>query len=310
MDDNTRTSYTALATALMRSIHTRLDPRPLFDDPWGERLVPDEMKAEFTAAIEQSLEHQPGRKQQLEQITQWTGSLLDSAMRTQPTYGGVVLRTRYTEDALAEAAARGVRQYVIVGAGFDAFSIRRPSFARELEIFELDHPATQAFKRERIAALDVSLPESVHFISVDFRHEGVDDALRRSSYRSDIPAFFAWLGVTTYLPLDANWATLRAMASVAAPGSELVFTYIDAKAFDPAHMTPTMERLRAGAAALGEPWISGFDPKRLPEELQAVGWQIVEDVRNEMLLTRYERIPSDHLHTGRNGHLLRARRDT
>src|SRR6185437_16545034 len=137
---------------------------------------------------------------------------------------GVIIRSRYAEDALKAAAQRGTRQYVLIGAGFDSFVLRRPAFANGIEIFEIDHPATQALKIERIRACGITLPASVHFIAADLASETLASALARSSFRGGEPAFFSWLGVTVYLTREANMATLRAVASSSAAGSELVFT--------------------------------------------------------------------------------------
>ena len=130
-------SRTALATALMRAAHTRLDANPLIDDPWGDRLVPESVR----------------------------GAMADQALLQSPAYANVILRTRYAEDALEIAVAKGVAQYVLVGAGFDSFALRRPYFAAALEIFEIDFPATQNLKLERIAECGLDLPGSVHFIA-------------------------------------------------------------------------------------------------------------------------------------------------
>jgi methyltransferase (TIGR00027 family) len=100
------------------------------------------------------------------------GSILDDFLLTNVAYPGVVIRSRYTEDALREATNRGIRQYVLMGAGFDSFALRRPGFSEALEIFEIDHPATQAFKIQRIEECGISLAPSVHFVSADLANEG------------------------------------------------------------------------------------------------------------------------------------------
>ncbi len=175
-----------------------------------------------------------------------------------PPYAGVILRTAYAEDALRAAAADGVRQYVLIGAGFDSFALRRPAFARDLEIFEIDQPATQQLKLRRLEECGFKLPRSVHFIAADLGSEALASALSHSGFDARQRAFFSWLGVTMYLTRAANLATLRAVAGAAAAGSELVFTYLDERAF-----TSTSNRfleLRRRVAAAGEPFQSGFDP--------------------------------------------------
>src|SRR6202051_1405162 len=213
---------TALATSLMRALHARRDPSPLLDDPWGDRLVPQSERDRFGQRILARMDSDARAA-----ALRAPSSMLDDFLLTNVAYPGVVIRSRYTEDALKEATNRGIRQYVLIGAGFDSFALRRPAFAATLEIFEIDHPATQAFKIERIKDCGISLPPSVHFVSADLATEDLAAALARSSFRKDEPAFFSWLGVTVYLTREANLATLRAVANIDAPGSDLVFTYED-----------------------------------------------------------------------------------
>jgi methyltransferase (TIGR00027 family) len=198
----------------------------------------------------------------------------------------VILRARYTEDALAAAAARGVRQYVIVGAGYDSFALRRPEFARDVAVFEVDHPATQRRKLARLRELGVEpSPATLHFVAADLAAEELDAALARSPFDPAAPAFFAWLGVSAYLDRDANLRTLRAIARAGAPGSELVFTYLDQRRLDAPG--PAQRRLLERFAAIGEPWVSGFHPGELLGVLRAAGLELVEDTDYLQLDARY-----------------------
>ena len=268
MQDQTP-SRTALATALMRSLHTRADPLPLIDDPWGESLVP----AAVTRAIAERLP---------------PGASVDSWLRAIPAYSNVITRSRFSEDALGEAVARGVRQVVMIGAGFDSYALRRPEAAREVQVFEVDHPATQNLKRSRIAACAAGEPAGLHFLAADLSCESLDAVLARSPFRADLPAFFSWLGVTMYLGRDANLATLRAIADCAAPGSELVFSYVDQAAFGAGAMAEEFQALQQSVANLGEPFVSGFDPAALAVELHAIGLELIEDRDDTQLVARYD----------------------
>lgn len=180
-----------------------------------------------------------------------------------------------------------------MGAGFDSFIVRQPAFARDLAIVEIDHPATQALKRRRLDECGVPVPPNVRFVAADLAAEPVADVLGRAGVSRTAPAFFAWLGVTVYLSRDANRATLAAIAAASAPGSELVFTYVDARVLD---------RLRAHRAAPDEPWVSGFDPASLPSGLAALGLRLVEDLDGTALAARY----AGALVPGRAGHVARA----
>jgi methyltransferase (TIGR00027 family) len=191
------------------------------------------------------------------------GSILDDYLRASVGYAIVVIRSRYTEDALRDAVEKGTRQYVLIGAGFDTFVLRRPAFSQAVEIFEIDHPATQTLKLERIKECGISLPRSVHFVAADLASEALEAALDRSSFRRDEPAFLSWLGVTAFLTREANLAILRAVATCAAPGSELVFTYIEQIDFNSDSGSGLLRELKTMVASMGEPWVSGFDPKEL-----------------------------------------------
>jgi methyltransferase (TIGR00027 family) len=155
------------------------------------------------------------------------GSILDDYLRTNIAFAGVVIRSRYAEDALMAAVQRGARQYVLIGGGFDSFALRRPAFFRDVEIFEIDHPATQTLKRQCIKECGISLPRSVHFVAADLASETLEAVLDGSSFRRDESGFFSWLGVTAYLTREASLAILRAVATCGARGSELVFDYVD-----------------------------------------------------------------------------------
>jgi methyltransferase (TIGR00027 family) len=280
--ENLTPSRTALATSLMRAVHSRLDPHPLIQDFWGDLLVP---KAEIETLRAAALGRMDAEGRQKALAS--PDSIVDQSLAGSRAFANVITRTRYTEDALEAAAARGVRQYVLIGAGFDSFALRRPAFARDLEIFEIDHPATQELKRRRIAACGQELPASVHFIAADFAKQSVADVLSGSSFRSDVASFFSWLGVTMYLTREANMSTLRSIASSALPGSEVTFTYLDSNLFD--SRSTSFQAFSARVAALGEPLLSGFDPQTIARELGDCGLALIEDLDGDQVVARYGR---------------------
>ena len=275
--DDTAASSTALATALMRSLHSRLNPHPLIDDPWGERLVPAAARGRFD---QESLLHSPA-------------------------FPNVITRTRYAEDALAAALARGVKQYVLIGAGFDSFCLRRAKFTDNLEIFEIDHPATQDLKITSIRACGISLPRSVHFVAADLARVSVAEALATSPFDPSQPTFFSWLGVSMYLTKDANRATLCAIAQCSPPGSELVFTYMDAARLR--SPSPAFEAMQKRVTAKGEPFLSGFDPHSLAEELSHRGLTLIEDLSGREVLARYGKSGDASLSRPSSSHIALAR---
>jgi len=235
------------------------------------------------------------------------GADADAQLRGGAAYPNVILRARFCEDALRAAVGQGVRQYVIVGAGFDSFALRRPDWAREVEIVEVDHPATQGFKLQRLQACGVEVPPHVQFVAADLGAEKLGDALGRSRFRVGEPAFFAWLGVTMYLPRDANLATFREIARLGAGGGELVFTYADAKRFDEtASHSQRYAKMREMVTSVGEPFVSGFDPTAIGADLAACGLRLVEDVGTDDLIRRYDPQGLNGMHADGLGRIARA----
>jgi methyltransferase (TIGR00027 family) len=274
-------SKTALATSLMRAHHTRTDPVRIIDDPWGDRLVPEaareamRQRARSAAATHEHKACDIGRD-----------ALLEAWLRRSPAYATVVTRSRYAEDALHAAVTRGCTQYVLVGAGFDSYALRTPPQAAHVTIYEIDHPATQSLKRERLSACGISVPDSVHFLAADLSTVSLRSVLERSSFDSKEPAFLSWLGVTMYLTREANLELLRSVSSSATAGSELVFTYVDQIAFE----TNAINNSAIGesVASVGEPFLSGFYPKTLAQDLRLVGFALLEDVDDSQLVQRYD----------------------
>ncbi|PIF77041.1 methyltransferase (TIGR00027 family) [Variovorax sp. 54] len=298
MNPSSQASRTALATALMRSIHSRSAPAPLLDDSWGERLVPDSVR---TAFRERALARRdPASSDSPE-------AALDDAMRANAAYPDVLLRSRYTEDALKDAVARGITQYVLIGAGFDSFVCRTPAWAQGLDIYEVDHPATQQLKRQRLAACGVPPSASVHFIEADLSTESLGAALARSPFDAARPTFFSWLGVTVYLTREANLAALRAIATCAPDGSELVFTYIDEAALRPdAAGNAAFQRLRSDVSSVGEDFLSGFDPATLGALLRDTGFALQEDLDGHQALARYDPAGLNGLRPAGAAHVARV----
>lgn len=283
-------SRTAMATSLMRAVHARHDPAPLLDDTWGERLVPTPARAAMLAS---ALARLPAALQQ-QAASAPPDVALHRVLRASTAYTDVILRARHTEELLQAAVARGITQYVVIGAGFDSFALRRPAYAQGLNVFEVDHPATQGLKRQQLAALgltdsDGNNSERLHLVAADLSTEPLGAALARSPYQPMQPTFFSWLGVTMYLTREANLATLRAIATCAPPGSELAFSYVDQAVFDAGHRgAAAFDELRRQVASVGEAFQGGFDPHTLADLLHSTGLELLEDSGGDQLLARYD----------------------
>jgi len=245
MQDQTA-SKTALATAYIRAAHQLLDDKPLLlSDPVALTLVGAHAAETIRGALAR---HQ---------------CLGGKALRAH-----VVLRARFSEDRLQEAAAKGVTRYILIGAGFDSFALRQPSWAGALKIVEVDHPATQSAKRERIAKAGLSEPENLIFAQADFEREELGEVLARCGIGPGEPAFFAWLGVTMYLEEAAINATLRTIAAFA-PGSEVTLTF--RQPLDAASST-----LAAITSDLGEPFVSFFTLEEIEAKLRHTGFSCID----------------------------------
>jgi len=287
----------------MRAVHSRSDPAPLLSDTWGDRLVPRSTQAALRQrTMERLRAAMPGST--LDPVQS-----LDLGLRSNAAYADVILRSRYTEDALKEAVARGgIGQYVIIGAGFDSFICRRPAWAEDVTVIEVDHPATQRLKRERLAACGVTVPRSVEFVEADLSVEPLESALARSSFQADRLTFFSWLGVTMYLTREANLNALLSIATCAAAGSELVFTYLDEAILGPDPVADeSFRRLMTDVSAAGEAFLSGFDPRTIGERLHETGLLLLEDLDGNAAASRYDAAGQNAFRTAAAAHIVHVR---
>ncbi len=263
-------SHTAEVVAVLRAVHQLFDGAPrILDDPVVMDLLP--------AAAMQDVRAYPVRFE----------SLPARALRSH-----VVVRSRFAEDRLAEAARRGLRQYVVLGAGHDTFAFRQPEWARALRIFEVDQPATQADKRERLATARIAAPANVTFAPIDLESTALEDGLRRAGVQLDEPVFFSWLGVTVYLSADAVDAVFRAVAALP-PSSEIVFTF--AQPLTGAADESALTAMAESAAQVGEPWITFFETQQLVDRLHGIGFARVDLLTPEETEARYFRGRTDQL---------------
>jgi methyltransferase (TIGR00027 family) len=253
-----------------RVLHERIDPKPvIFSDPLAQPLMGEE------------------GERYIEKNLTW---LRAEGMRR--TRALVSLRSRFAEDELLRAVSEGARQYVILGAGGDTFAYRRPDLAPKLTVYEVDHPATQHWKRERLAAAGIAVPDNLRFVPLDFNERTLAEGLGGAGFDRGAPAFFSWLGVTYYLPPESVMETLRFVASQRA-ARQIVFDYaLDSEAL-PEQFRDIVGRVRGYTAASGEPWVSFFAPDPLVAELRAMGFASAENIEANPLLERYTGVADD-----------------
>jgi methyltransferase (TIGR00027 family) len=191
-------SRTALRVALRRAAHQILDRPLILDDPLAVRIIGSEEASKLPGDSESE----------------------DAATRGMRAF--MAVRSRFAEDELAAAVAGATKQYVVLGAGLDTFACRNPHAG--LRVFEVDHPATQQWKRELLQRAGIGIPAETVFVPVDFERETLSTGLERSGFRLDAPAFFSWLGIVPYLSERAFEDTLNFIAALPKP-SGVVFDY-------------------------------------------------------------------------------------
>jgi methyltransferase (TIGR00027 family) len=281
--EDARPSRTALRVAMRRAAHQLLDRPRVLDDPVALPILSaqaiDRLKADLS-----------GRE-----------SRLSRAIRA-----FMVVRSRFAEDELARALARGATQYVVLGAGLDTFAYRNPHPAAGLRVFEVDHPATQAWKRRRLAEAAITIPSSLVFAPVDFERQTLERGLELAGFDRTTPSFFSWLGVTMYLSTDAIATTLAFVAGLP-PASGIVFDYVLPRSALGWTARLALAGLSRRVAAAGEPFRTFFEPAALGEQLRRAGFRAVEDLGPDELNARYFSGRADGLRVGgRLGRLCSA----
>ena len=273
-------SRTAQRVAIRRAAHQLLDQPRVLDDPLALRIIGSE--AEDTLRSNPKEDHAFSR-----------------AFRA-----FMAARSRYAEDELAHAVAHGVTQYVVLGAGLDTFAYRNPH--PELRVFEVDHPATQAWKREQLQAAGIAVPASLTFVPVDFERQTLADGLGQSGFDAGAAAFFSWLGVTPYLTREACMITLSFVAKMPA-GSGVVFDFaVDRALLNPGQRM-ALDALSRRVARYGEPLQLFLDPGKLQDELKSLGFGRTEFLQGKELNARYFKDRDDGLLVrGGLGHVMGA----
>lgn len=291
-----QTSLTAVTAARWRAAHLLLDGDPkVFRDDLALRFSGADSEAAFRENLDATLA----------QIAAKAGA--DAAQKSfRAARSSMLARSRYTEDALSHAMARGIRRYVILGAGLDSFAWRRPDLATTVEVFEIDHPASQRWKQQRLRELGLDQPSNLSFLPIDFERQTLLEGLRDGGYPLGEPAFISWLGVTQYLTREAVLGILKQVATLGA-GTEISFTFIVPQALwigDDHGMFPIAT---ASAAASGEPWISFFEPGELTSRLQELGFTHVAHFSPHDANALYFAGRSDGLHAISGEHMMRAK---
>ena len=252
-------SRTALMIARQRAAHQLLDHGAILDDPFAMKILREEEKDVLQFA----------NKHPLASI----GRLFTAA------------RSRLAEDALSRAVEDGVRQIVILGAGLDTFALRNPHSGQPIRIYEVDHPATQSWKRQRLAEAQIAVPPWLVFVPVDFERDHAGEKLAAAGFQQNSPAFFTWLGVVPYLTQDAIDRTLDYIWSI--QNSQVVFDYVE----PPEAFSDELRQLEKARAEqlekIGERSESRFKPPEIEAILRSHGFCAIEDINFQQIASRF-----------------------
>jgi methyltransferase (TIGR00027 family) len=294
-------SRTALITAAIRAYHATHDRPVIFKDVLAPRLLADgnsQPKPGTCLTALQDLE-----PDFVKSYLSRDGSL---PWWLRVIAGAVLSRARYAEDCLTAACSRGVRQYVILGAGLDTFAFRNPDLMEHLQVFEIDHPGSQAFAREVFGEAGLEFPESLHFLPADLEKERLSEVFEGSTYDRNKRTFFGLMGVTYYLACEKVYALLGDIARWAPPGSSLVFDYLDCGFFAPDNPHKSVHAVLDNVRRVGEPMLTGFDPRVLAKALPRLGLQVGEDLYAADIEARYFRESANGYHAGNHIHFVLA----
>lgn len=255
-------SRTALSTAQHRAAHQLLERPVVFEDPIALRIIGSPTSISLVQHVNRY------------------GAQSSRSLRAH-----LVARSRLAEDELARGYRQGVRQYLVLGAGLDTFAYRNPY--ADLKVFEVDHPSTQAWKREQLRNSQIEPPASLTFVPVDFETQSLAARLTEAGFRMDLPVVVSWLGVSMYLTRDAVMGTLQLVARRCALGSSIVFDYLPTlESLDPLER-PAHLLMAESVARIGEPWISRFDTQAFVTELRELGFSRAQSLGTTELNARY-----------------------
>jgi methyltransferase (TIGR00027 family) len=274
-----RPSRTALAAAAHRAAHQLHDDAAVFRDPLAVAILGDDAQDAVAA--------------------------LGDDVRSARMRRFIAARTRLAEEALHAAIEKGCRQLVVLGAGLDTYAYRGAQRHALTSILEVDHPGTQAWKRNRLAKAGIAIPANLEFVAINFETQDLAGTLRAAGFDASAPSFFTWLGVVPYLTGDAVRSTLTFIAGLAQ--SHVVFDYAEPPELLDASYRAMHEHHAQRVAQAGESWNTFFDPPHLHEMLRALGFTSIHDLGPRGIATHFypdalARAPE------RGGHVIHAAR--
>ncbi|MFB5197962.1 class I SAM-dependent methyltransferase [Neobacillus sp. KR4-4] len=291
-------SLTAIVSCFARGYHASTSIDPIFNDFIAHSLLNEEEKqliaTNWANAIAFFDQEKSETLETFDEKLMWV-------MNNQ-TIPQLVSRARYAEDGLRSAIERGFKQYVILGAGFDTFALRQEKLPEDFIIYEVDHPATQAFKINRLQEIGIDIPKNVRFVPVDFKSDSLRAELKKSGFDEQQYTYFSLLGVVMYLAKKEFYQLLSSVAEMSADGSSFIFDYLDDTAFNERLASKKLTQMRQITAQTGEPMITGYDPFELDLELQDCQMLLYENLSPANIEEMYFKGREDGLHAFEHFH--------
>jgi len=285
---------TALVSAFGRAYHSLHDNPKIFNDYLARELITDDEFAEISGYMSGGIKFfNPEKANDFPKAQEALKWVIQTQIAPTP-----LARARYCEEMLNNAIMIGAKQYVILGAGIDSFAYRNPDLRDKIQIFEVDHPATQKFKKSRIKKAGWDIPNNLHFVSVDFTTDNIAEELKKAGFDYAKCTFFSWLGVTYYLIKENILQMLKLISSISVKGSSIFFDYADEDLF--CSEVKRVQNMVAMAQSTGEPMKSCYSYAELEAVLDEAGLLIYEHLTPQDIESRYFQNRNDYLHAFEN----------
>ncbi len=295
-------SLTSLVAAFGRAYHSQHDTPKIFDDFMAKELISQKEFSDirknmiegitfFNAEIAQRFRDDP------DEILKWI-----TQVQLSPT---PLARAAYCEKVLLNELRLGLQQYVILGAGLDTFCFRHPELKNSLEIFEIDHPATQESKKKRLAHANLKIPSNLHLVSMDFAHPFSYSNLLDEGFANK-KTFFSLLGVSYYLTKEEISTLMNHLFTKVPSGSSIVFDFADENLFKEKGMFNRVENMVKMASASGEPMKSCFAYDEIEKMLDASNLLIYEHLSPSTINSLFFDERTDYLSAFETIHYIHA----
>jgi len=296
--ENNQSSMTSLVCLFGRAYHSLYDNPKIFDDFLARNLLTDEEFTQISGYLAGGIKFFDPENADAFLSPQ---AALKWVVQTQiaPL---LLTRARYCEDKLTNELALGIEQYVILGAGMDTFAFRNPELLESISVFEVDYPATQQNKLDRIKVAKWRIPNNLHFVPIDFTASKLIDRLKLTTFDYSKRTYLSWLGVTQYLSQENMLQILKEIISIIPKGSSIVFDYAN----DKSHSSEQSRKISAMAQAAGEPMKSCYGFEELESALKQIGWSIYEHLTPQELEEKYFQDREDYYHAAENTNLIHA----